>query len=128
MHDDEDQLKEGKKEGKKYGDTLTRLGIRANAFLLTILQSKQVNNWYSKISKQTLKDGDICKIEVESKIHEQKMPNISRSQQCWSSSYKDGTKDRKLMRRYQCQQLHFMPLLTKDLPALYQTNETEIHE
>lgn len=44
MHDDKDQLKEGKKDGKKYGDTLTRLGIRANAFQLTILQSKQVNN------------------------------------------------------------------------------------
>ena len=66
--------------------------------------------------------GDVCNVEIEGKIHGAEGPKylpvavmeVSFSQKV-NISYKVATNHGYLVRKYQHQELHFMPLLTKEL-------------
>jgi hypothetical protein len=69
-----------------------------------------------------LRVGDICNVEVKGNIHGAEGPKYlpvavmeASLSKKGNTSYKVATKHGYLVRKYQRQELHFMPLLTKEL-------------
>ena len=75
--------------------------------------------------------GDVCNIEIEGKIRGAEGPKylpvavmeVSYSQK-GNISYKVATKHGYLVRKYKRQELHFMPLLTKELLGIDESTES----
>jgi hypothetical protein len=105
-----------------YGDTPGRGAIRSQVFLSTKAQAKQVNSRRKKFFKEVLEIGDICNVHLEGKIHGAEGPKylpvavmeVTTSQK-GATTYRVASKHGFLIRKYQRQELHFMPLLTKEL-------------
>ena len=109
----------------KYGDSPNRAVIRANVFKSTVAQAKEVNKRRTRLNKEILDLGDICNLQVEGKIRGATGPNYlpvtitdeSRARR-GNMMYTVATKHGILDRKYQHQELFYMPLLTKDLLSI----------
>jgi len=114
----------------KYGDTPNRGSIRSEVFRSSVAQAKQVNKRRAKWTKEELAVSDICNIEMEGNIRGAtgaKYLPVAIMEVLKTASgntaYKVATKHGYLMKNYQRHQLHYMPLLTKELLSIDETNE-----
>ena len=106
-------------------ETLPNEVLRAKVFKSTVTQAKEVNKRRFRWSKDILNVGDICKIKLEGKIRGAKGPkylpvavtevSVTRK---GNTVYEVATKHGILNRKYQRQELHYMPLLTKGLLSI----------
>ena len=106
----------------EYGDTPGRGAIRSQVFQSTKAQAKQVNSRRKKFFKEVLEIGDVCNVHLEGKIRGAEGPKflpvavmeVATSPK-GAKAYRVASKHGYLIRKYQRQELHFMPLLTKEL-------------
>jgi hypothetical protein len=111
--------------GDVYGDTPNRGAIRDEVFKCTKAQAKQVNNRRAKLVKELLEVGDICNVKVEGKIRGAEGPKYLPvavieviTTDKGTTTYRVATKHGYLIRKMQRQELHHMPLFTKELLSI----------
>ena len=111
--------------GDVYGDIPTRGAIRDEVFKFTKAQAKQVNNRRAKFFKELLEVGDICNVKLEGKIRGAEGPKYLPvavmeviTTRKGVTTYRVATKHGYLIRKMQRQELHHMPLFTKDLLSI----------